>query len=381
MKKVLLLSVILAMILSGCVLRTPADIDLDEWALDGCFENGRSARIGNVVLYDCTASYGTFIKSENEDTPKKLEDISENFAINKISSSDQYFYLSGRWDTSEWEETINVLVVDTNGNIVAAKKSCCVWIYASGNTILGYYNNDDEDEWDDDSVAWDASRREVTHYIDEEEFLKNKKDDIKNWTKITGDSCSLVGKEWFRQKEDDHHSVDYYTDTVYSDVYDMLEYLAYWDGREVTGQDTKKAKKYINQIRDIMGGREKNFEVSTRQIGDQLYIVCCVYSQAGGFLQHFTKDIERSLLLQYDPDKDSVYLKETYEGKEVAYWDENWMIYRKERELFLENLVTHNVDKVFESDVIIDIDVSGDIVTLWDLENEELDHSHTVILQ
>ena len=54
---------------------------------------------------------------------------------------------------------------------------------------------------------------------------------------------------------------------------------------------------------------------------------------------------------------------------------------RKDRELFLENLATHEANKVFESDVIIHIDVSGDIVTLWDLKNEKLYHSHTVILQ
>ena len=130
-----------------------------------------------------------------------------------------------------------------------------------------------------------------------------------------------------------------------------------------------------------MGGKEKNIEVSTRQSANKLFIVCRVYSQSGGFLQHFTKDIERSLLLRYAPDKDAVYLEDTYEGKEVAYWDGNWVIYRKERELFLENLVTHKADRIFESDVIINIDVSGDIVTLWDLKNEEMDHSHTVILQ
>lgn len=56
------------------------------------------------------------------------------------------------------------------------------------------------------------------------------------------------------------------------------------------------------------------------------------------------------------------------------------VIYRKDRELFLENPATHEANKVFEGDVIINVDVSSDIVTLWDVKNEELDHSHTVIL-
>ncbi len=381
MKKVLFLSVIMTMILSGCNFSTPADIDFDEWGLGGPTEHGRSARIGNVVLYDGSANYGTYIKLENDDTPKKLEDITKNFAIDKISSSNQYFYLSGKGTSEEWKGKVNVLVVDINGNIVAAKKCCCIWIYACNNMILGYYNGDEEDEEDESSVGWDATRREVTHFVDEKEFLKNEEDDIENWTEIIGDSCKVAGKEWFHQKKDDIHSVPYYTDKVYSDVYDALMFLLYVDGRESSGQDTKKSEKYMKQMQEIMGGKEKNIEVSARQSGDKLFIVCRVYSQSGGFLQHFTKDIERSLLLQYDPDKDAVYLEDTYEGKEVAYWDGSWVIYRKDRELFLENLATHEANKVFESDVIINIDVSGDIVTLWDLKNEELDHSHTVILQ
>lgn len=77
-------------------------------------EHGRSARIGNVVLYFCSAGLGAFIKTEEKVAPKKLEDISEKFAIDKISSSAQYFYLSGR-GKGEWKGQVNVLVVDTNG--------------------------------------------------------------------------------------------------------------------------------------------------------------------------------------------------------------------------------------------------------------------------
>lgn len=392
MKKVFFVLVILAMMLSGCNFSTPRDIDLDEWALSGPFQNGRSARIDDVVLYDCTESYGTFIKLENEDTPKKLEDISKNFAINKISSSNQYFYLSGKatsniWGASEGEEgTINVLVVDRDGNVVAAKKSCCLWVYACEDTILGYYSGDEEDEWDESYLAWEATRREITHYCEEEEFLKSEEDDIDNWTKITGKSFSLVGKEWFRKKEneDEEYSVPYYTDTVYSSTYHVLNWMNYWKGREVSGLGRKgkeKSKKYVEQMQDIMGGKEKNFEVSDWQTGDKLFVIYRVYREAGGYQQHFTKDIECSLLFQYDPDKDSVILKETYEGKEVAYWDGDWVIYRKDAELFVENLQTHEVSNVFKSDVIINIDVSGDVVTLWDIKDAELIHSSTFILQ
>ncbi len=392
MKKVFFLSVIMAMMLSGCNFSTPRDIKLDEWALGGPFQNGRSARIDDVVLYDCSQNYGTFIKLENEDTPKKLKDISENFAIYKISSSNQYFYLSGRatsdvWGASDEEEGgINVLVVDRNGNVVAAKKSCCLWIYACEDTILGYYNGDEEDEWDESELAWEATRREITHYCDEKEFLKSEEDDIDKWTKIAGHSFSLVGKEWFRQKDDEEeeYSVPYYTDMVYSETYNVLNWMNYWDGREVSGlsRETKeKAEKYLKQMQDITGGKEKNFEVMDWQIGDKLLIIYRVYSEAGGYLQHFTKDIERSLLFQYDPDKDSVTLNETYEGKEVAYWDGDWVIYRKDSELFVENLQTHEVSNVFKSDVAINIDVSGDVVTLWDIKDAKLIHSSTFILQ
>ena len=89
-----LISVIM-MILSGCTLRTSDGLTSDEKSI--CvLQNGRSARIGNTVLYDCSEDYGTYIKLENSDVSRKLDDVSQNFAIDKISSSNQYFYLSGR---------------------------------------------------------------------------------------------------------------------------------------------------------------------------------------------------------------------------------------------------------------------------------------------
>ncbi len=107
----------------------------------------------------------------------------------------------------------------------------------------------------------------------------------------------------------------------------------------------------------------------------------CFQQKSGGFLQHFSKDIERSLLLQYDQDTDSISVEKIYDGKELAYWDETWMIYRKEKELFVENIHTHKVSKAFESDTTIHIDVSDDIVTLWDIKNAELKNSDIFILQ
>ena len=91
MKKVFFLSVIM-MILSGCTFSTSDGSAPDEGEI-AVFQNGRSARIGNVVLYDCSQDYGTYIKLENSDASRKLDDVSQNFAIDKISSSNQYFYL------------------------------------------------------------------------------------------------------------------------------------------------------------------------------------------------------------------------------------------------------------------------------------------------
>lgn len=141
-----------------------------------------------------------------------------------------------------------------------------------------------------------------------------------------------------------------------------------------------QSKKYIKQMRKLMGAK-KNFEVSSWQLEDKLVVICRVYSRSGGLLQHFTKDIERSLIFQYDPDTDSLHLDNTYEGKELAYWDETWMIYRKGKELFVENIPTHKVSKVFENDTIINIDLSYDIVTLWDTKDGKLNRSDTFILQ
>ena len=378
MKKIFFISVIM-MILSGCTLRTSDEFVPDEGEI-AVFQNGRSARIGDTVLYDCSQDYGTYIKLENSDVSRKLDDVSQNFAIDKISSSNQYFYLSGRETSDEWGGKTNVLVMDVNGKIIASKNCCCEWIYACGSIIFGCYNGHNESE---NSLGWTATRMEVTHYLDEEEFLNREDNNIEKWKPITGESLSLAGKEWFRQK-DYEHSVPYYTDTVYCDAYNVLKWMNYVDGEEVSGLDwdiAKKSQKYINQIQGFMGGKEKNFEVFSLQFRNKLFVICRIYSQSGGFLQHFTKDIERSLLLQYDQDTDSIYVENIYDGKELAYWDETWMIYRKEKELFVENIHTHKVSKVFESDTTINIDVSDDIVTLWDIKNAELKNSDIFILQ
>ena len=145
------------MILSGCTLRTSDGFTSDEKSI--CvLQNGRSARIGNTVLYDCSEDYGTYIKLENSDVSRKLDDVSQNFSISKISSSNQYFYLSGKEISDVWGGKTNVLVMDVNGEIIAAKECCCDWIYASGSTIFGYYKCRNQSEkvlaW---VFAWAAS--------------------------------------------------------------------------------------------------------------------------------------------------------------------------------------------------------------------------------
>ena len=117
----------------------------------------------------------------------------------------------------------------------------------------------------------------------------------------------------------------------------------------------------------MMGSREKNFDVYSWQFGDKLFGICNVYSDSGGYLQHFTQDIKYGMPFRYDSDKDSISLEEKYDGKELAYCDEDWMIYRKESEIFIENLHSHETKKVFESDTVVDVDLSGDVVTIWDL--------------
>ena len=58
-----LISVIM-MILSGCTLRTSDGFTSDEKSI--CvLQNGRSARIGNTVLYDCSENWKTVMSQEN----------------------------------------------------------------------------------------------------------------------------------------------------------------------------------------------------------------------------------------------------------------------------------------------------------------------------
>lgn len=375
MKKILLFLAII-IVLSGCKLSTPENIEFDEWEIGGEYQNLRSAHIEDVILYDC-GEYGTYIKKGQKGISQKIEELSGNFAISKISASDQYFYISGKEISDVWGGKCNVLIMDINGKVIGAKDCCCEWVYVCGNTVLGYYTGRDEF---DVAEGWAAKRIEATHSMDEKKFFENQDDDISKWKVIIGDRSTINGKKLFRQKDSDH-AVPYYTDAVYYDAYDVLDGIIYVDGSVESNTDREAAQKYIEQLQKIMGDKEKNFEVSAWQFGDKLFGVCCVYGQSGGFLQHFTKDIECSLWFGYNPDKDSIYLEETYHGKEVAYCDENWMIYRKDSAVYIENLKNHNRKKVFESDVMVNVDLTDNVVTLWDVKNEELNHSDAVILQ
>lgn len=386
MKRVLLLFSII-ILFTGCSHSTPKDIAIDECEMGGATQSGRSARIGDYVVYDCTSDYGTFITSGDQNTPTKLKDISEYFAIDKISSSNQYFYISGRELSDVWGGTSNVLVVDKTGTVIKAIDCSCIWVYACGDLIYGYYNGHDDSNDSDGAVGWASSRMEVTHYIDEKDFLQSNKDRIETWNSMTGEQCSINDKKWFLQK-DSEHSVPYYTDTVYYDAYDVLKGMLYVDGKESSGLNENKElrntmNKYIKQMNGLMEEKEKNFEISSWQFGSDLLGVCCVYKQSGGYLQHFTKDIEYSLTFRYNPQQDTIELDETYPGKEVSYYDENWLIYRKEKKLFLENLHTKETNELFQSDTHVTVDVSGDVVTVWDADSEsgELNHSVAVILQ
>ena len=362
MKRIVILFIVL-MMLCGCNRSTPRDIVFDRCETSGVLRNLRSARIGDVVLFDC-GTYGTYLKRK-DNTVKKIKELSEE-GIFKISSSDKYFYVSiGRREISG--KIANVLVVDRKGNIIQTKDCECEWIQVYKDVIFGYYNGRDDYEED---VGWSAMCIEATHYISEDEFLEDKEDNIADWVHMTGEENNIKGKKMYRKKKDSDHEIPYYRDIPYYDAYDSLGYIVA-DGEIVSSLNEKKAKKYIVQLQEIMGKEEKNYFVASWQNSDKLYGVCRVYKKSGGFMQLFTKDIDYSFSFEYEPKTDSVSLIKKYDGIEQLYFDDNWIIYRKNNIIFAENLHTGKKKKIFKSDRYVWFDVSGDIVVVYDISVEE----------
>lgn len=370
MKKIIFLLLIVVG-LSGCgnTYDNPADYQLNRCEFSGATKHLCSARLGDVILFEANKSYGVYLKCKKDAQPKKVKELNR-YSICKITSSDKYFYVSAQQGS---DDECKVFVLDKDGKIIEEKKCCCEWIYVYGNTVMGYYNGHDETDGAD---GWTSERIEVTHYINEKKFLEAKEDDISNWKKISGDTVTIGGKTLIRQvdskEEVIYNKVPYYTDMVYYDVTyedEVLDCILYVGGKIVSaGTVEEKAEKYIKQLQDIMGKKEKDFGVYSWQIGDEVVGVCNVYNQSGGFLQQFADDIKYGFTFRYNPKSDTVSIIKKYNDKNLIYYDGHWLIYsNKKGVVYKESMDNEEKDRIFKGTGRTWVDVSDGILTMGDV--------------
>lgn len=348
----------------------PSDITFDKWELGDSSTNGKAAGIDDTVIYDCMGIIYLKEFGKEKSEPKELRNL-EYLYTSKISSSKEYFYLSR--DSSigyhghDWGST-NMLILDKKGEIIKELDNDLCWIDVKDSTVFGYYNPSASfaDYIDGDSDGFD--RIVATHYIDESEFLKHG-DDINNWNIIEGEECTIDGID-MKRVEDFRHQKPYYTDVPYYEAFKDLSFLAVINGKIASDADKKSIKKYIKQLNVIFGRKEKNYLIRSWQNQSKMYGVVQVYHKSGGFLQCFTKDIDYSLLFEYDSSNNRITELSKIKDKEVVYYDDKNLIYREKSKVYHENIQSKNKEVLFENDGAVWIDCSNDIITLYDKDSD-----------
>lgn len=344
-----------------CSCQHPSDKVFDDWQLGNLSSNGQVAIVDDTVIYRCPGV--TYLKEsvKNNSAPEELEDL-RMFIPCKISSSREYFYYICEADD------INILILNKKGEIVKEMHSDFDWIYAVGDTIFGYYNPPfsftyfvDSDDGFDRIVA--------THYIDEDIFLKNG-DNIINWNTFEGEECIIDGIVMKRVEDFGYGEPHYYYTDVPREPFIAHNFLAVINGKISSDVDKKNTKKYMKQLNDIFGRKEKNYLLRAWQNQSKTQGVVNVYNKSDGFLQCFTKDIDYSLLFEYDSSNDRITELSKIKDKEVVYYDDKNLIYREKSKVYHENIQSKNKEVLFENDGAVWIDCSNDIITLYDKDTD-----------
>lgn len=178
----------------------------------------------------------------------------------------------------------------------------------------------------------DSSYVEATHYMDEGEFIDKMPTDLTGWTEITGENPTIEGTEFFRETDtlQWYHYVPYYKSEIRNPVMYHISTVRYVGGNHYTGASKEEeedfAEDYLPQLQEMMREYTGNFILNFRQIDNQLYGVCRVYGE-NKFLNTCTQNLLYSFTLEYDEETDSLVKLEEFDGKEVIYYDQDWIVY------------------------------------------------------
>ena len=110
-------------------------------------------------------------------------------------------------------------------------------------------------------------------------------DNIINWNTFEGEECIIDGIVMKRVEDFGYGEPHYYYTDVPREPFIAHNFLAVINGKISSDVDKKNTKKYMKQLNDIFGRKEKNYLLRAWQNQSKTQGVVNVYNKSDGFLQ------------------------------------------------------------------------------------------------
>ena len=295
--------------------------------------------IDNTVVY--LTGYVDRIFIQNIETNEVREEkLPEGQYCTEVISSDRYFYVMTNFSEDNIVNDCNgislVRAYDRDGNFLEELELPFKRISVRNGVLFGLY---DEEAffrpWNVSSDTPDIESNcyvEATHYMDEEAFWKSKPKDITGWTEITGENPTVQGTILYKETElqRDYHQTEYYRSEKKLPVMSEIWYVRYvGDGFFSSATDENEESFMENRLsvfQSFMHEYTGNFSIDTEEINSKVYGICRVYGE-NKFLHACTQNLKYSFTFTYEEESDRLIKLEEFDGKEVLYVDEDWIVY------------------------------------------------------
>lgn len=262
---------------------------------------------------------------------ERIDQVAEEFLLCEVAGSEKYFYIMAEGDMRK----PHLWVYDKTGKMIEDRETSFKRIGARNGIIFALY---DEQAF---CIPWrsssdkvdrqDISYIEATHYMSEEKFIEEMPTDLTGWTEIKGENPTIEGQKFIRETETEqwYHYVPYYLSEKINPIMKKIGYEKYVGGNSLVKSRTDEEafnKEYLPKLQKVMKEYTGCFILEFIQIDNKLYGVCRIYGD-NKFLNTCTQNFLYSITLEYDQETDSFVKQDEFEGKEIIYYDKDWIVY------------------------------------------------------
>ncbi|MDE6566252.1 MAG: hypothetical protein K2K70_00795 [Lachnospiraceae bacterium] len=354
--------------------------DMGKWSsqLDGVFDYPMLAYMDNIIAYPSADNLNFY------DTVKeKLVKSSLPEACWGISAGKEYFYVLIEKEASdvlsERPGSFYLKLYYPDGSIYQEVPVPFQRMFVSDGMIYGYW----EPDYILDGYECKEGHIEATHYISEENFLKDFPNKVSDWNEMEGDTLQIASKTFYRYPADGYmHKKTYYCDDKYLNENQQFYFTEYVDGELATTTERAMNVQYLQQMYAMMKKKEKNWVTYAWEVEGTLYGVCNIYQSSPSFLSQMdTSSIDYSISFCYNENTDTLDKIDEYEDVELIYADRNCVLTHTVDVVFCTDLATGQEDIILDYDGAITVDVRDGLLCVRRLGNELLGDSYVAVEQ